>query len=81
MTYDWARTAPVTWNDKVRQLREAKGLSRRQLAKRADLDPKTILQIEERWTEDPKLSTIRKLSAALECDFLLLPKYWLREYE
>jgi transcriptional regulator with XRE-family HTH domain len=51
--------------EKLKQLREARGLSQVKLAARADLNPATVNQI-ERGMRDASPGTLRKLADALE---------------
>ena len=60
---------------RVQELREAKGLTMAELAKRADLYPRTIRNI-ERGTHSPTVKTVEKIADALEVPVhdLLAPK-------
>ncbi len=58
---------PHVDGEKLRQLREARFLSHRDLAKRASVSPTTILNLEANRVEAQR-RTIRKLAQALEVD-------------
>ena len=58
---------PHVDGDKLRQLREGRFLSHRDLAKRASVSPTTILNLEAGRVEAQR-RTIRKLAQALEVD-------------
>jgi transcriptional regulator with XRE-family HTH domain len=58
---------PHVDGEKLRQLREAQFLSHRDLAKRADVSPTTILNLEANRVEAQR-RTIRKLAQVLEVD-------------
>lgn len=49
---------------RVKELREAAGLTMAELAKRADLYPRTIRNV-ERGTHKPTLATVEKIADAL----------------
>ena len=51
--------------ERISGLRTARKLSQDGLARLADLPISTLRAIEQRATTDPKLSTVRKLAAAL----------------
>ncbi len=53
--------------EKLRQLREARFLSHRDLAKRADVSPTTVLNLEAGRVEAQR-RTVRKLAEALGVD-------------
>jgi transcriptional regulator with XRE-family HTH domain len=50
---------------RVKRLREARGLTQEQLVGAAGLSICALTQIEQGKTADPRLSTLRKLAAAL----------------
>jgi transcriptional regulator with XRE-family HTH domain len=58
---------PHVDGEKLRTLRERRFLSHRDLAKRADVSPTTVLNLEARRVEAQR-RTIRKLAEALEVD-------------
>jgi transcriptional regulator with XRE-family HTH domain len=58
------RAAMVYIGDRLRQLRDEKFLSHRELASLAGVSPTTVLSIEKNETE-PQRRTIRKLAKAL----------------
>jgi len=58
---------PHVHGEKLRQLREARFLSHRDLAKRAGVSPTTILNLEANRVEAQR-RTVRKLAQALEVD-------------
>ena len=54
---------------KLRELRVSHWLERQELADRADINRKTVEQIEGgKWPGGSRLSTVRKLAEALEVD-------------
>lgn len=55
----------MTFGEKVKELREQKGFSQRELGERLHVTQQTIAQYEKK-TESPKLSTIQKIADALE---------------
>lgn len=57
--------------DKLRQLRQERGFSLRQLAEAADVSPGLLSQV-ERGKTDPSLATIRKLAAVYGADLATL---------
>lgn len=65
---------PITL--RVRELREAKGWSLRELARRADVRPATLSAIENARTTSVDFSLLEKLAKVLEVDpgFLLLKR-------
>lgn len=58
---------PQIDGEKLRELRERRFLSHRELAKLAGVSPTTVLNL-ERGGAEPQRRTIRKLAAALEVD-------------
>ena len=58
---------PHVDGEKLRQLRERRFLSHRDLARRANVSPTTVLNLEANRVEAQR-RTIRKLAAALEVD-------------
>jgi transcriptional regulator with XRE-family HTH domain len=59
---------PRISGEKLRRVRDARLLSQRELAVKADLSPTTVLKLESDRVEDPHPRTVRKLAAALEVD-------------
>ena len=53
---------------KLRLLREQRFVSQRDLAKRAEVSPTTILHLETGENLNPRLSTVRKIAEALGID-------------
>jgi DNA-binding XRE family transcriptional regulator len=53
---------------KLRRLREERFVSQRDLAKRAEVSPTTILHLETGENPNPRLSTVRKIAEALGID-------------
>ena len=53
---------------RVQELREAAGLSKRELAKRAGVTERTLFSL-ERGTHQPNLVTARKIAVALDVPF------------
>ena len=53
---------------RLRQLREERFISQRDLAKRAEVSPTTILHLETGENLNPRLSTVRKIAEALGID-------------
>lgn len=49
------------------RLRKAHGFSQEELARRSTLATVTVAKLEEGKNTDPKMSTIKKLSKALDC--------------
>lgn len=62
---------PITL--RVRELRQAKGWSLRELARRADVQPMTLSAIENGQTKGVDFLTLEKLARVLEVD----PAYFL----
>lgn len=61
---------------RVRELREARGWSQAELARRADVRPATLSNIETGQTKGIDFETLEKLAAALRCDpgYLIVKK-------
>jgi transcriptional regulator with XRE-family HTH domain len=59
---------PHISRDRLRQVRDMRLLSQRELAERAGLSPTTILKLESGRVDKPHPRTIRKLADALEVD-------------
>ena len=59
---------PGVDGEKLRQLREERFLSHRELAKLAGVSPTTVLNLESDKEVSPQRRTIRKLAGALEVD-------------
>lgn len=55
----------MDFGERLRQLREAKGLSMRQLAERSEVDVGVISRVERGQYKPPKITTIGKLARAL----------------
>ena len=53
---------------KLREARDRRLLSQRELAEKAGLSPTTILKLEDDRVKEPHPRTIRKLAKALEAD-------------
>ncbi len=56
----------MDFGERLRQLREARGLSMRQLAERSGVDVGVISRVERGQYKPPKIGTIEKLARALE---------------
>lgn len=54
--------------EKLREVRDRRLLSQRELAEKAGLSPTTILKLEDDRVKEPHPRTIRKLAQALEVD-------------
>ncbi|MBI5243162.1 MAG: helix-turn-helix transcriptional regulator [Elusimicrobia bacterium] len=63
------RLEPDQW---VRTVRAALHMSQAQLAKRAEISQAHVALI-ERGRVDPRVGTLRRIFAALFCDFIVLP--------
>lgn len=64
---------PTTTGQRITAAREAAGMNKHQLAKASGLDHRHIGQL-ERGEWQPKIPTLRKLAAGLNCDWQdLLP--------
>lgn len=61
---------PLTF--RVRELRDLKGWSQAELARRADIRPATLSAIETNQTKGVDFETLEALGAALGCDPALL---------
>ncbi len=61
-------TMPRISGEKLREVRDRRLLSQRELAERSSLSPTTILKLEAGRVEEPHPRTIRKLAQALEVD-------------
>ena len=59
---------PRISGDRLREVRDKRLLSQRELAERAGLSPTTILKLESGRVDEPHPRTIRKLADALEVD-------------
>jgi transcriptional regulator with XRE-family HTH domain len=59
---------PRISGEKLRQVRDERLLSQRELAEAAGLSPTTILKLEASRVEDPHPRTVRKLAAALKVE-------------
>lgn len=58
--------------DELIELRKAKGLTQRELAKAANLAQPAIARLESK-TATPQLDTLLKVAAALGCDLAVVP--------
>lgn len=56
----------MDFGERLRQLREEKGLSMRQLAKRSGVDVGVISRVERGQYKPPKITTIERLGRALD---------------
>ncbi len=56
---------------KIRQLREAAGLTQKQLADKIDTQPSAISRIEDADYDDHSLNTLRKVAAALNLQLVV----------
>lgn len=65
----------MIFGEKIKALRREKGLSQRQLGVKMGVTQQTIAQY-EKTTEQPKLSTIRKIASALEIPISVLVEDW-----
>jgi transcriptional regulator with XRE-family HTH domain len=59
---------PRISGEKLREVRDRRLLSQRELAERAGLSPTTILKLEADRVEEPHPRTVRKLAEALGVD-------------
>lgn len=59
---------PRISGEKLREVRDRRLLSQRELAERAGLSPTTILKLEAGRVEEPHPRTVRKLTEALGVD-------------
>ena len=51
--------------ERVKHLRKTRGLTQEKLAELADIDPKTIIEIENARRKNPTLKTLNKIAKAL----------------
>lgn len=58
-------TKPDTFSARLRALRAAAGLTQQQLADAAGVHAQTVQHFEYGVKDDPRMSTLRKLAAAL----------------
>jgi len=56
---------PPSFGERLRELREAEGLTQQELADRAGLTLQRVFKIEQGQSEDPRWSTVLKLAAGL----------------
>lgn len=61
----------MTFGQKVKELRENQGLSQTELAGKMNISQQAIAKY-EKMTDAPKMSTIKKLANALDCNFYSL---------
>ena len=59
---------PRISGEKLREVRDRRLLSQRELAEKAGLSPTTILKLEDDRVKEPHPRTIRKLAGALGVD-------------
>jgi transcriptional regulator with XRE-family HTH domain len=60
------RTHEQTWlGQNIASLRQHTYLTQRQLAEKAGISLGLLQKLEEGWTDNPRLSTLRRLAAAL----------------
>jgi transcriptional regulator with XRE-family HTH domain len=59
---------PRISGEKLKEVRDRRLLSQRELAEKAGLSPTTILKLEDDRVKEPHPRTIRKLAEALEVD-------------
>jgi transcriptional regulator with XRE-family HTH domain len=59
---------PRISGEKLREVRDHRLLSQRELAEKAGLSPTTILKLEDDRVKEPHPRTVRKLAQALEVD-------------
>ena len=59
---------PRISGEKLKEVRDRRLLSQRELAEKAGLSPTTILKLEDDRVKEPHPRTIRKLADALEVD-------------
>jgi transcriptional regulator with XRE-family HTH domain len=59
---------PRISGEKLREVRDRRLLSQRELAEKAGLSPTTILKLEAERVAEPHPRTVRKLAQALEVD-------------
>lgn len=59
---------PRISGEKLKEVRDRRLLSQRELAKKAGLSPTTILKLEDDRVKEPHPRTVRKLAQALEVD-------------
>ena len=59
---------PRISGEKLREARDRRLLSQRELAEKAGLSPTTILKLEAERVAEPHPRTVRKLAQALEVD-------------
>lgn len=68
----------MIFGEKIKALRKEKGLSQRQLGEKMGVKQQTIAQY-EKATDQPKLSTVRKIAEALDVSISELVNDW-RQY-
>src|SRR3989338_2033328 len=70
----WLRKS-LNFSDQIRALREFLGMTQAQLAKRAKQNSRLIRRLES-GEVDPRLSSLQKTAAGLECELLIrfIPK-------
>jgi predicted DNA-binding mobile mystery protein A len=66
----------------IRLIRQAFGMSQKQLAEKIGSDQKNIATLENKQLEDTRISTIKRIAEALNCDLLmtLVPKKKIEEF-
>lgn len=70
----------MSFGRKIKQIRESKGLSQRELGERLGVTQQTIAQY-EKINEPPKAGTIKKIADALEVDTSKLLEYKTTVYD
>ncbi len=63
-----SESATTTVAENLRRLREARGLSQAELARRASIDRSHVLRIEDGTYKHPRPQNLEKLARALNCD-------------
>lgn len=58
----------MTYGERIKQLRKARGMSAEDLAEATGISPATIYRYENGSTEEPKASMLRKIANALETE-------------
>jgi len=59
---------PRISGEKLKEVRDRRLLSQRELAEKAGLSPTTVLKLEDDRVKEPHPRTVRKLAQALEVD-------------
>ncbi|MBI2017442.1 helix-turn-helix transcriptional regulator [Candidatus Daviesbacteria bacterium] len=53
--------------DKIRRLRKEKGLTQEELAGLANVDPKTVIEIENARRKNPTIKTLNRIAKVFGC--------------